>query len=148
MKLLASLLLALSCLSAIAGNQPNDTELRSAYCLRVLSGELRTMQNVLKEQPDFAGRYKADISKKEVDIDRLESYLNPKINTLDVPALLAAVKRADADQVSTVTALSACLSQCAGVDHAKRMQCINQCEETNPAWLRRDRCKSVDWLPF
>jgi hypothetical protein len=148
---------ALVCGAAGATDTPTDTDLKSACCLRAINLELQAVTAVIgKETPDSAqaAQLKPTVDRYKVDIDRLNSYLFPKLPKLDPAAIVAASQRADRDDSARPAEMQKCSAQCAseaepgGKLGQKWLACARACRQQSPSFARMDACHPVDWLPF
>ena len=122
---------------------PSGVEIRTAYCISVLTGRgkdaqtraslpgPRAQQEALREgQAGF-----------ERDVRRLRSYLVPRMKFLDGEALLAAAERGQADVDSFLQTERACEARC-----GKNATCFGACAAKDAAAERAKACRPVNWL--
>jgi hypothetical protein len=134
---------------------PSDTDLKAAYCMGVVQGQIDIFQSAF---PSLASGG-ADVPQGALNgwreyndrLTHLKSYLFPRLPYLDPTGLLVARNRAQQDmqQLQAPDAL-ACSQKCANVtssgaiEEAKR--CLLSC---NPERLPRIwACNDLSWLPF
>ncbi len=133
-----------------AAQTPDAIDLRSMYCLRVLTSVPVTTGTRASE---------IDLSRSiGEDVNRLRAYLLPRANGLDVVALLAARGRADTDLNRAAEDASSCWAACkapastgtlADVGAGDRaVTCFQRCYAASEAGKRIGACRPVNWLPF
>jgi hypothetical protein len=138
---------------------PSDSELRSAYCISILQSEVALNEQMIEAATpnDSATPEVKASAKRAVDalraglietqslLDRLRSYLLPRVQNLDALAMLAAMKRAEADLAEVRATTDRCTPRCLNTsdEHA----CWNSC--TNQDLVGRvQSCRHPTWLPF
>jgi hypothetical protein len=142
--LFAVLGLALSLPASAALQPPTDIDLKAAYCLRKTQIDLSALR------PGVTVAVDRLISDAQDRLNRLQSYLLPRLQYLDAAGLLAASKRAEIDnaqvnqqfgnpdpaqQCTPNEAIDACVEKLLkGVDKGLRS--------------RVQACTDLDWLPF
>ena len=133
---------------------PSSIEIRSAYCISVLTGRARDAQ-ALASMPapsSLQDGFRAAQAGYEQDVRRLRSYLVPRMKYLDGEALLAAADRGQADVNSFLRTQLACKTRCdpkpaSGPDAAaKSTACLGACSAEDPAVDRVKVCSPVNWL--
>lgn len=169
--------LAILCISTAASAQrplPTDTELRAAYCVRVLQSDVANLKSLSTQIDDTATRIqevppdlrqqvlqtlqesKRDlpqkIAERESALNRVQLFILPRMKYLDATALLAATRRADSDLQESAAVGGKCLRQCAepkaGEPAADRSaSCLRSCMGAD-LQSRLEACRSPTWLPF
>lgn len=144
-------------IAALAQNRmpPTDIDLKASYCLGITESRITNWQDYVKtEQTEElkALMQKASAS-AENDLNRLKSYIFPKIGYLDATGLIAAKERAYADFRDVLRQRGVCRERCptAGLSHKdmdKWNRCIDTCNAEEPAVARAKTCDRVDFLPF
>jgi hypothetical protein len=87
------------------------------------------------QQADIQGRH-----------GRLWSYIQTRVQHVDVEALTVAAKQADADQARSVAAIKA--SNCSTeLDVVKLGVCLERATPRDIA-VARERCEDISWLPY
>lgn len=149
---------ALSCTLAgtvIAQAMPTDLDLRAAYCARVAAVQLAGMQQLMGGETPDSPAY-AFVQKTLKDqanaLNRLQSYLLPKLSSLDPVPLIAAARRADVDLEESKQVASVCAQRCeAHLQNGRPTQrwsaCVDECA-ASPLVTRVGACRAPDWLPF
>jgi hypothetical protein len=127
---------------------PSDIDLKAAYCIE-------TNRAILAEQSgqDPKPLALAQMTSDAHDhINRLQSYLLPRLPDLDALPLLAASKRADLDIAQLKSLANSCqqraITECGVAGGAK---CLVDSYHTCTRGELLDRvqsCTSLDWLPF
>ena len=149
---------------AYAQIMPNNTDLKSAYCLESLKSDLVPSINRLIElfenwavtgstvEERLSAReqekqLRLKLEKTYQDMHRLRSYLFPRINGMDVRGLELASNRAEEDN----KLVKSCSSKCAGNPNPNpdATICFNSCLKIigNPD-ERMKACQRIDFLPF
>jgi hypothetical protein len=150
----ALILLLLACSAQAQRQPPSSTEIRSAYCITVLTGRAGDAQTLasLPAPRALQERFREAQEGYEQDVRRLRSYLVPRMPHLDGEALLAAADRGEADVNSFLRTQLACKSRCdtkptSGPDaSAKNAACLGACSAEDPASDRVKACSPVNWL--
>lgn len=155
-RLLLALVLLLTAVSVAAQILPTDVDLRTAYCLRVKQRQTLLMNEILGSYVPGSPAY--EVSQKVMrehasEIHRLQSYLVPRVSSLDATGLIAATNRGDADMNELASNPPACPDNCGqyvenGRPTDKWSACMDACLANVPAHARVTACKKVDWLPF
>jgi len=152
--LLALFLLLLACGAQAQRQPPSGIEIRSAYCISVLTGRGKDAQMLAsltapRSQQDSFREAQAGY---EQDVRRLRSYLMPRMKYLNGEALLAAADRGQSDVNSFLRTQLACKTRCdtkppSGPDAtAKNAACLSACSAEDPAVDRVKACSPVNWL--
>ena len=102
-----AILLSLMATAASAqGATPTDTDLRSAYCMAVLKGQIPWVREQVGARVDAApdqanakvrAAAQAWVTKLQTAQNRIAAYLQPRLTTLDSAAMLMAMNRGEAD---------------------------------------------------
>jgi hypothetical protein len=164
--LLALFAAYLSALSAAAVAQevvPTDIELRSAYCVSVVKAEIAFLQREIgrvdaaaknsptPEMQQYAAKMSAEgheaMPKLAAALNRLQLYLLPSMTTRDPVALMAAMKRGEADFQEVGAMTERCSAKCNALPHDKWPSCYASCTD-NDLLERVRACKTPTWLPF
>jgi hypothetical protein len=153
---IASLMLAATAASPQSMQLPTDVDLKSAYCLRVKQNQAGYINGIANNEPRDSPAFEM-VQKMArdhaADVNRLQSYLVPRITSLDPTGLIAATNRADADFKENVASGEACTPKCRQyttpvLDSGKWSACFEGCAAEYPAHVRVNGCKVVNWLPF
>lgn len=91
-------------------------------------------------------RIEKAMRERETALNRLRSYLVPKLQYLDQGPLTAATQRADADRSAALQIAAACTQQCSG----GQQPCSSACFDKAAASIveRFKGCRDPSWLPF
>ena len=170
----------LASMSALAQSAPDATDLMTAYCIPVLQRSEQVQSDLersLSDSIDDLQKHKPALvpeaqgysieqlqsmqtaahealAETHSSLDRLRSYLSPRLDRLDVVTIAAVQRRADADWISldnpeNLQRVGACSSKCidgSGIDQ----ECVASCLGPKLA-ATRDRivaCANPTWLPF
>jgi hypothetical protein len=129
---------------AAARLQPSDLELTTVYCAGVLQNRL-AMPHEHSQPPDSA------TGALRRDLERLGSFIGPRLGTLDSTRLAIARRRANDDFMTWYADADACMQRCAGdrerASREKRRTCWSGCSHTGAAFERMRICTTIDWLP-
>lgn len=142
---------------------PTDAELRTAYCIPVITRELSDTKQAAAEAEHQANGpgtatygaqdkflqvlagLKNRIAELESALKRLEAYLLPRVSQRDPIALAAAQKRGEADYQELMG--GECGARCMAGSDADLSVCLNSC--VSPGLVTRVKaCKNPTWLPF
>ena len=141
------------------GRAPTDVELHTAYCIPIVEWELKGLFGfTLKDKPSddpttikFNQAWREEKAHLESVLDRMQSYLNPKIRSLDSTALALAAKRAAADMEASNDVSNQCIALCKSEADDKVKACNINCTNNHPGKSTNDRidaCLDPTWLPF
>jgi hypothetical protein len=139
------------------GAMPSDIDLKTAYCLRVKQRQQEWSRKLMSEQQPSSAGYaylQKSVRDTEADLDRLRTYLIPKIPMLDITGIVLATNRADKDVGEALSsATEQCLQTCAPAMQGGQMTpewntCITDCSAKSPVSVRIHSCTDVNWLPF
>lgn len=153
---------------------PTDTELRAAYCVRVLQSDIANLHSLRAGIDDSAARInevppdlrqqvlrtleesKRDLpqklSERETALNRVQLFILPRMRYLDSTALLAATRRADSDLQESAAVGSKCVRECSeptrgdGADD-RSASCLRTCMGGD-LQSRLEACRNPTWLPF
>ncbi len=149
-----------------AVQMPSDSELKASYCIAVVKNWLGDDEvqihnsefNMNKEmdskkKSQWAQILQANIKERAEDADnlnRLQSFLNPKLSFLESRSLSSAYKRGETDVVSNKNSGTSeqCIAKCKGQDGNINVACTKQCMEADPLSHRVAQCGSLEFLPF
>lgn len=144
--------------------RPNETDLKSTYCIEYIKISAIPKLNsliVLFEKDALSEHYKdykltfeegkkemqLDLEKTYQDLHRLQSYLVPRIRGMDVLGLELAQNRARED----LKLVNSCDSKCIGnpKPNPDLLVCIKSCLKSigNPD-ERGKACRNINFLPF
>ena len=148
---------------ALAQQAPTDTDLRAAYCARILQFDIRLYQSVVGELQGNIVKFgpvrdqgdakllddikallndaQRTLRESRSGLDRINAYLMPKLSYLDPTALLAAAKRADVDLADSQDA--PCSQACSKDPKCIERECVQQ-----DIVARFKPCRAITWLPF
>ena len=127
---------------------PSDIDLKAAYCIE-------TNRAILAEQSGqdakpFALAQMASDARDHVN--RLQSYLLPRLPELDALPLLAASKRADIDIAQLKNMANSCqqraITECGASSGAKCLVDSYHSCTSGELLDRVQSCTRLDWLPF
>jgi hypothetical protein len=134
---------------------PTDTDLRTAYCIRVVTPLVDFLSQQISNQPE--GSQVREMLKKDIQapadaLHRMQSYLLPKLATLQPDPVIAAMARADADRKQYTALADSCMEQCrpnedGGKPTKKWVGCMESCLDS-PLQKRTAACRTPGWLPF
>jgi hypothetical protein len=135
---------------------PSDADLKSAYCIAVIKKQIVFMNEILGGEPPSSPAYeyaRKMLRQRNNDLNRLQSYLLPKLSSLDATGLIAASRRAETDVEESGITAKQCTGRCdttleSGRPGEKWSACIDTCLAENGAATRVNSCKAVNWLPF
>ena len=135
----------------IARALPNDSELKAAYCLKIYQGRIQMTVNTRSMGPEFQALHDKSIDREK----RLRSYLLPKLQSLDINALMVASKRAEEDMdTGNFPCIKAFRDKEATISPINKKQTfeeIDQCLELiqkSEISRRIASCDDLTWLPF
>jgi hypothetical protein len=138
--------------AAVALELPTATDLKAAYCGRVLARQIELgtkIDTLIARAPDSPAKRRVQAQAQDVQDRhrRLLAYLGPRLKHLDAGPLVAAAEMADADE-----ATNARLSNDAGCAGAGDVAAVNACVSSaltnSPAREKQRQCDSLEWLPF
>jgi hypothetical protein len=91
-------------------------------------------------------RIEKGMRERETALNRLRSYLVPKLQYLDQGPLTAATQRADADRQEALQIAAVCTQQCGGGQQPCSSACFDKAAA--PIVERFKGCRDPSWLPF
>lgn len=134
---------------------PTDIELRSLYCARMIVLTLDLLKGNRANSSSPGGILLSNITANgKSNLARLEAYLLPRMQYLDVYALMAAKVRAEADFSAAMSGTEQCFTRCeqglgtSTSELERGFACLRTCQDENPAASRMRVCQPVNWLPF
>ena len=139
---------------------PTDAELRSAYCIPVLQWQITWHQEMVSsankapaELPEQASQLdphaRENIEQLQAALNRLQSYLLPRIGHRDSSSMLLATSRGQSDLKALSAMTERCSAKCviAGTPDDAKRACFDSC--TDKDLVSRIRaCANPTWLPF
>jgi hypothetical protein len=164
-----TLAICLCSADAIAQRLPTDTELRAAYCTRIIRNEVNVLRDMLQRNSlqEARDKFQSVLRDREIALNRLNSYFMPLVGHVQELGLYAAIGRANADIEASAQAASRwvnCVEQftaqvplnVAGIPLqlpgicGTVADCESQCGAPTPPDLasRFEGCRKPDWLPF
>jgi hypothetical protein len=151
--LIALLALLVTSAHAQQTQPPSDVDLKAAYCIAVTRASIVVMQNQLPNMPDdekLKAVLQQQVSRKQTDLNRLQSYLFPKFSYIDPTGLALAAQRGNVDQQLAVKQFGMCIERCSGKISSREqwIACDASCDREEPATSRIKTCDQIDWLPF
>ena len=139
---------------AIADNYPSDTDLKTAYCIRVMQHGVDFFSSKLSNVPEM----KPYQQKMENTLNRMKVYLLPKVPYLEVEPLMIATKNAERDLADANKSIEYCskkypnpatLSKEHGILY---FDCITQQNKSDVEFesrsARLQSCQNPTWLPY
>lgn len=155
-KLIAGVGLCALTFSAVAQRYPaTDTDLRAAYCIPQAKEIAELQRNGIpeldekklgKEMLDFLS---TEREKSFSNLNRLQSYLLPRLKYLDSSALTLAMGRYKTDKGNFEQCMAK--KQCLSFFHVPDVlkKCLDDCNvESAGASDRLAACVELNWLPF
>jgi hypothetical protein len=134
--------------AASATELPNATDLKAAYCARVLVnqlGVLTAFEPLAAGNPEARAVLMNQRAQFEDRQRRILAYLLPRVPSLDVSGLSAAASAADADLATNSRLTQA--ARCGG-----SLEEVNRCGDAalrnSPALAAMKKCDTLEWLPF
>ena len=126
---------------------PSEIDLRAAYCLPIVEDLVNGFQSGINEAKDAVDKAEqADmLSTAAANLHRLQLYLVPRMEHLDLMELTIAQKRGKAD----LSEITHCWDQCELLmfKPAESSSCHNKCNNS-PLLARIQACSKLSWLPF
>lgn len=133
---------------------PTDADLKTAYCITVVKKNIQSL-SMNTDPPGSPARNMIDdlLRDRNNELHRLQSYLLPKLPSLDATGLIAASNRGEADSAASLANAQQCGNRCestleSGKPGDKWVSCIQTCSAENPAATRVASCRNINWLPF
>jgi hypothetical protein len=138
---------------------PTDTDLRAAYCIRVLHYEAQrdqaaangVQEDIAKggavrdakrseELKGLARETERKLRETQARLDRVMAYVTPKLAYLDSAPIVAAFAQADADIAALQ--VKSCSADCVKDPACPERECVSQ-----DVAGRLKPCEQVTWLP-
>jgi len=139
---------------------PDDTDLKSAYCVGEISESNREMSALMGSHVTV----KSDAEQQALDhdnemgrqilqtqgakVERLQTYLSPRLHAVDNGMLLAAWKQGQVDASNIDAETKTCLPQCNASDAHAQTQCVMACNENSEAYQHSKMCQALPFLPY
>ena len=162
-----SLWCALSALTTDASAQqaPSENELRSMYCVEVVRAEIGLQHSMISASDEAANTATTPalrqqwidttaellqgLAKLEGVLNRLQSYMLPRMHSLDSYALATAIRQADTDVEESRAIADHCAVEC-NAQHAmdQQLQACNASCSDNVLLTRVSACLHPSWLPL
>jgi len=131
---------------------PSDVELASAYCIGVLQRQAAMADGRMLASPGANGYAAQQIEQHRQELreslERLQSYLVPRMPYLDAMALASAGARADADIDDVLAQGRRASTDCRRTEAGEELQCTLAKVQATRSWHRMDHCTHIDFLPF
>lgn len=149
-----AILAVMFCTAAAAEQMPTDVDLKTAYCLKVKQRQVAFINSFAEPTTSAGQDYKQKMLRDHsTEVNRLQSYLLPKLKYLDLNALQGAANRAEADVNDSEGMSKQCIARCDphvvnGTLTEKWRVCLEGCTADFPAATRVSACQKIDWLPF
>ncbi len=133
-----------------------DTDLKTAYCLKIRQSQYDYLNSMIGGEPQESPAYlkvQKVLREAYADLNRIRSYLLPRMQRLDPAGLIAAARRAETDWAELGNVAEVCTPRCRGLLQGARPSekwsaCLDSCRNEYPVVQRTDACKVVNWLPF
>ena len=135
---------------------PPDIDLKAAYCIRLEQIRLADMSAAaaIADNPVLDESDRLDMKRINDDLihqlsdrlNRLQTYLLPRLKYLDSLGLSGAVKRGDIDAEQYNQLVKTCRSNCETRSEGFG-KCMTPCVE-GELKTRTDQCANLTWLPF
>ena len=142
-----------SALAAQAATGPapaDEADLKSAYCLPILTLNKATLEILEYADPALERGRQSAIRSAANAIRRVEHHLQARSSTVDQAALNRAADQGVADYQLMVAAAQACQDPCAPIVDRNALEaarCSVACQEAKePAVARAKQCQRPDWL--
>lgn len=146
-------LIALCLLAAIAAQAqtfqlPTDADLKSAYCIPVKKAMIEAYAKIT-DVPSGKKAY----NDANTDLIRLQSYIVPRVSSLDPTSIVLATKRGESDYKQAMADAGQCASRCSafvenGGPTQRWNECSSACVAESTASARIRSCNNLSWLPF
>ena len=145
------LALGMSCFRISASSLPNDVDLKAAYCLEKIRQVAQIHLEISAHPPndkfnqEQLSFLRAERNKATSDLNRIESYIVPRLKYLDLQSITLAMGRHKADS----TSMGQCIKTERCPSQLNSQLCWDNCnKETSGAGSRLKTCSDLDWLPF
>lgn len=138
---------------------PNDVELKASYCMAVVKHQYAWFSSIESSaksatDPRTKNIYeevvpisKSAMQKLDDKINRLKSFLLPRVSYLDSTAMLSAYHRGEAD-IGRQMENSQCIDQCINVRANMRGLCLTECQNKDELTRRISQCADLSFLPY
>ena len=143
---------------------PSDDELHCMYCIEVIRAEIDLQHHMIAAADEAAGsseepamreqwiKTSAELLQGLANLEgvlyRLQSYMLPRIPSLDSLALASAIRQGDADFQESKLVANRCAVECAAPQVANEASQACNASCGNDALLTRvTACQSPTWLP-
>jgi hypothetical protein len=136
--------------------QPNDVDLKAAYCLTIQRDNVNSLTTIMTyaeslktdgTNQKFKDLSRRNLSEAEDRFNHIQTYLVPRLEYIDANALTGAIERAKQDIlfISNESTIN-CSRQCSSGIHENITACVNKCAPEQFSKLRS--CEELSWLPF
>ena len=153
-------------ISEVSRKLPDEVELKAAYCIAVTQDQItnfssnrvdaekqldRTqderIKSFLKESISVSKRVESELLDK---INRLQSFLLPRLPMLDTASVSAAYNRGQADvrKQSEGGSSNRCTSRCQSLKSSQVSGCLTECMQEDEIYVRTIPCQKLAFLPF
>ena len=130
---------------------PLEADLKSAYCLPILTLNKATLEILEYDDPALERGRQSAIRTAEAGIRQLERYLESRAKLVDQAPLISASGRGVADYKLMLAAAESCSGQCMPGPNRTAQEaarCSIDCQAAKePAVARANACRSAAWLP-
>jgi hypothetical protein len=139
---------------------PTYADLQATYCIPVVKWQISTGQQIVsalaqvnspesQQHRDEAG---ATVTKLESVLDRLRSFLVPRMFGLDSASIADAYHRGENDVQAAIAMSNRCSARCGSVGQqdapdAKAKACFDSCSNADLG-ARLKACQTPTWLPY
>jgi hypothetical protein len=134
---------------------PSDAEQKAMYCLTINRIEISFVHKFVMDErkkyndPEAVRMLDSVTAESDDEINRLESFLLPRIPYLDPSAMQAAKSRADADHAIGILEANRCTERCNNtIDKTEMAKCIMKCSAENEVLSRMHKCSDKSYLPY
>lgn len=145
---------------------PTDVELKASYCVAVLKNfnsfdddQLQLWEGALKTETreaikaqliELITELKLQKSEDGDNLNRLQSFITPKLAYLESSALTAAYHRGEVDLAtqSKSGVVGQCKEKCKDQSESSNLSCFKSCMEEDPPTHRIWQCRHLDFLPY
>lgn len=129
---------------------PTDIELKAAYCAIVIKDRIELYNRLIDNPllPTSAKNVLVKSRNSSMDqLDRIGSYILPRIPYIDLESILLAQNRAKIDTEVDNKPFTDCLDSCGNKNGFNKI-CTDKCTQGNENALRIQSCQNLSWLPF
>ena len=144
--------------NANAQRLPTDVELKAAYCVKVVQNAVEVGKRASAETATSpsAKAFTDQLLKDSQDrLARLQSYLEPRMSSLEPVSMTAAMKRGESDAANYEQEYWKIADQCdcpslvgpSGELSPLAAKCLDECVSQNPLVERIQACRNLNWLP-